>query len=92
MAATPLAAFTPATYTCGQYADAKADAPVPADFASLWAFAFIQGYKNVGQPEMVITPDNRAALTAVIAKSCAANRDLSFLDLTAELAGKVKLK
>ncbi len=86
--------FSPGDYTCGQHVDAKAGAAadtVKADLADLWAFAFIQGFKNVGAPDMEISADNKPQLTGVIAKTCGNNRAVPFMDLTALVAEKVKL-
>jgi hypothetical protein len=84
--------FAPSTYTCAQYADAKTSDPGAAEFASLWGFAFIQGYKNATQADMVITSDNRPVLIGVMARQCAADRGTAFIDTTAQIADKVKLK
>ncbi|TAL04197.1 MAG: peptidylprolyl isomerase [Rhodospirillaceae bacterium] len=87
------AAFSPATYTCANYIAARNGANVAeADMAGLWGFAFIQGFKNVSQPNMEIPFDVRARLLGAVASVCAKNPDMGFLDATALLAGKVKLK
>jgi peptidylprolyl isomerase len=86
------AGFAPSTYTCAKYADTKASDPAAAEFVSLWGYAFIQGYKNATQAEMVITPDNRGALIGVMTRQCGANRDMTFADVIAQIADKVKLK
>ncbi|MSO73361.1 MAG: hypothetical protein EXQ84_07130 [Rhodospirillaceae bacterium] len=86
--------FSPATYTCGQHLDAMAGAAAAvngADLAELWAFAFIQGFKNVGLPDMAINPENRGPLVGAMNKVCANNRDKLYLDYAALVAEKVKI-
>jgi hypothetical protein len=86
--------FTPVNYSCAQHADAKGGAAadaVKADLAEMWAFAFIQGFKNVGAPNMEIPLENKGALVGAVTKNCANMRDLPFMDLTALVAEKVKL-
>ena len=86
--------FAPASYTCGQHLDAKkgsAGDANKADLADLWAFAFIQGFKNASQPQMVIPLENKDVLVGAVNKNCGNNRNMSFLDLTALVADKVKL-
>ena len=87
--------FSPVTYTCGQHVDARNGAAADAnraDLAELWAFAFIQGFKNVGSPGMQIDGEFKPALIGAINKSCAANRDTSYMDLAGMVAEKVKLQ
>jgi len=87
--------FNPQSYTCGNHTDAKAGTSgnrMKADLAELWAFAFIQGFKNVAQPDMVIPMENKPVLTGAIASNCAKNRDTPYFDLTALVAEKVKLQ
>ncbi|MEQ9449405.1 MAG: hypothetical protein RLN70_10960, partial [Rhodospirillaceae bacterium] len=91
----PTMEFTPAGYTCGDHVDAKggtASDANKADLADLWAFAFIQGYKNVSQPNMQIPIENKPALTGAIAKNCTNNREMAFMDLTALVSKAVKLE
>ena len=86
--------FTPTTYKCGQHVDAKAGPAADAnkaDLAELWAFAFIQGYKNVASPNMEIGNENMPPLLGAINNNCAKNRDTLFMDLTALVAEKVKI-
>jgi hypothetical protein len=86
--------FAPASYTCGQHVDAmkgSAGDANRADLAELWAFAFIQGYKNASQPQMIISLENKSLLVGAVDKNCGNNRNMSFLDLTALVAEKVKL-
>jgi hypothetical protein len=87
--------FNPQSYTCGNHVDAKngsAADGMKADLAELWAFAFIQGFKNVAQPDMVIPMENKKVLTGAISNNCAKNRDTPYFDLTALVADKVKLQ
>ncbi len=86
--------FSPATYTCGQHLDAKAgpaSAANGADLAELWAFAFIQGYKNVSLPDTAIGPENQGPLVSAMNKVCANNRGTLYLDYAALVAEKVKI-
>ena len=86
--------FSPGTYTCGQHVDAKAGAAADAnkaDLGEMWAFAFIQGFKNVAAPNMAIGLENKPQLLGVINKACGSNRDTLYMDLTALVAEKVKL-
>jgi hypothetical protein len=87
--------FSPATYTCGQHVDARAGGPADttrADLADMWAFAFIQGYKNATAPNMVIPMENKPVLVGIVTKHCGTNRDTSFGDMAAMIADKVKLQ
>jgi len=87
------AAFAPGAYTCGDYAAARAGADTAqANFADLWAFAFIQGFKNAAQPGMEIPFSSRAQLIGALSGNCAKNPDIKYLDLAALVAEKVKLK
>lgn len=86
--------FSPATYTCDQHVEAKngpANAANKADLAELWAYAFIQGYKNVAQPDLEIPLDAMPQLTGAVTRSCGNNRGLLFMNLVAAVADKVKL-
>jgi hypothetical protein len=86
--------FSPMAYTCGNYVDAKtgpANAAAKADLAELWGFAFIQGYKSVGQPDLEIPMAVKPQLLGAVQRSCANNRNTPFMDLTALVAEKVKL-
>jgi hypothetical protein len=90
-----VAEFSPGTYTCGQHADAhsggSSDA-TRAELADMWAFAFIQGYKNATAKDMVIPMENKPVLVGIVNKHCASSRDMSFIDMTAQVADKVKLQ
>ena len=93
--AVALGDFSPATYTCGQHTEAKnggAASANKADIAELWAIAFIQGFKNVEQKDMVIPMENKPVLTGAIANNCVKNADMKYMDLTALVAEKVKLQ
>ena len=86
--------FNPSSFTCGQFVDAKAGASnsaAQADLAELWGFGFIQGYKNVAQPDMEIPAAVKPQLLGAVARSCGNNRNTLFMDLTALVAEKVKL-
>jgi peptidylprolyl isomerase len=92
LAAMTVIGFAPATTTCARYTAAKANDPDTFEFASLWAFAFIQGFKNATQADMVINPENRGALIGAIANGCGGSGGTLFIDVTAGVAEKVKLK
>ena len=92
---TPTMDFTPEGYTCGQHVDARSGSASDAnkaDLADLWAFAFIQGYKNLASPDMEIDIENKASLIGAIDQNCAKNRDFGYLDLAAAVANAVKLE
>ncbi len=87
--------FSPGNYTCGQHVDARSGAASDAnkaDLAELWAFAFIQGFKNLASPGMQIDTEFKPALIGAINKSCANNRDTPYMDLAGMVAEKVKLQ
>jgi hypothetical protein len=87
--------FAPSTYTCGQHVDAKSGAAADAnraDLAENWAFAFIQGAKNVATPNMEIRAENKPQLIAVMNKACGNARDTLYGDLAALVAEKVKIQ
>lgn len=86
------AAFPAATYACKDYVAAHAENAPQADFADLWGIAFIQGLKNVAQPGMEIPFDVRGQLMGAVANACTKNPEVKFVDLTALVAEKVKLK
>jgi hypothetical protein len=82
------------TYTCAAHTDAKAGSAaemMKADLADLWAFAFIQGYKNFTDKEMVINMENKPVLTGAVSRNCSKMRDKTFIDLTGMVAQAVKL-
>ncbi|MBL8645029.1 MAG: hypothetical protein JNK21_13925 [Rhodospirillaceae bacterium] len=81
-------------YTCAAHVDAKAGSAsdmMKADLADLWAFAFIQGFKNFTDKDMAINMENKPMLTGAVARNCGKMRDKTFLDLTAMVAQAVKL-
>ena len=86
------AAFAPSTFTCRAYTAERSANTAEADFADLWAMAFIQGYKNVAQPDMEIPFDARPQILGALVAACGKNLDTGFADLTAALANKMKLK
>ena len=75
-------------YTCADHLGAKAER---AELAELWAFAFIQGFKNARQPELLIPVENRAQLGAAVRKNCEKNRETKYLELVRRVAEAVKL-
>lgn len=86
-------AFAPAGYTCKDYVSARNGADkTQADLIDLWGFGFIQGFKNVGQPNMEIPFDVRTQLLTAAANACAKTPELGFVDLIGQVAAKVKLK
>ena len=86
-----LPSFPPAAFTCRMYAGAGADKTLTA-FADLWALAFIQGYKNVGQPDVELSYESRPVLLKAIAAACTKNPEIGFATLMSALAAKVKIK
>jgi hypothetical protein len=87
--------FSPDTYTCGQHVTARggvaADA-TKADLAEMWGFAFIQGFKNVGSPNMEIRSENMPSLMGVANKACGNAKETKYLELMALVAEKVKIQ
>jgi len=82
------------TYTCASHVDAKAGSAadmMKSDLADLWSFAFIQGYKNFTDKEMVINMENKPMLTGAVTRNCGKMLDKSFLELTSMVAQAVKL-
>jgi hypothetical protein len=89
------AEFSPSTYTCGQHLEAKGGPAAKAnaaDLAEMWAFAFIQGYKNVALPDMEIKPEFRDVLINAVNKVCANNKDKFYADYAALVADRVKIE
>lgn len=87
------AAFSPRSYSCKDYGAARNGADKrEADFAELWSFAFIQGFKNASQPDLEIPFEARSRILGAVTVACQKLPDLGFLDLTALVAAKVKLK
>lgn len=83
--------FAPAAFTCRMYAGARADKTL-TDFADLWALAFVQGYKNFGQPDEEISHESRPVLLKAIAAACTKNPEIGFAALMSAVAAKVKIK
>ncbi|MEQ9448504.1 MAG: HdeA/HdeB family chaperone, partial [Rhodospirillaceae bacterium] len=61
--AAPHRGFAMETYTCADHNSAKSNDTAKANAAELWAFAFIQGYKNVEDPYTAIPGAYMAPLT-----------------------------
>jgi hypothetical protein len=81
-------------YTCAAHSAAKAGSAAEmmrSDLADLWAFAFIQGFKNATDKEMVINMENKPVLTGAVTRNCAKMADKTFLELTGMVAQAVKL-
>jgi len=88
--------FAPGAYTCGQHVEAKkgpAAKANAADLTELWAFAFVQGIKNVAQPDIEIRPEFKDPIVGNVNKVCgsSANKDKLFMDIVALVAEKVKI-
>lgn len=84
--------FNPNTYMCGDYADGlqgSASDVLKADLADVWAFAFVQGFVNTEDPDLMIPVENKSAITGAIANNCAKNREMSYFSLTAAVAPMV---
>jgi len=80
-------------YTCKQFAESrKASNKDPGELIGLWTFAYIQGYKNVSQPEMEIPFDARTRLLDAMGTACAKFPDRNFIELTSAVAAKVTIK
>ncbi len=87
--------FSPVGYTCEQHLKAKSGAAADAnraDIAELWAFAFIQGFKNLGQPELEVPVDSKPQLVGAINNVCNKNAGLQYMDIAALVSEKVKLQ
>jgi hypothetical protein len=87
--------FNPSEYTCGQHVNSKngaAAAANRADLAELWAFGFVQGYKNVNQPDVEIRPEYKTPVLNAVNKACGSSKDKLFMDMTAAVADKVKIE
>jgi len=86
--------LVPGAYTCAQHTEARngnSGAATNADLAEMWAFAYIQGYKNVGAPDMEIKIENKPAIIGVLNRACAKSADTLYMDLAAQVAEKVKI-
>lgn len=86
------AGFSPGSFTCKTYSSSLNTKSPEGAFADLWAMAFIQGYKNAGQAGMEIPFDARPQILGALGSACARNPDVGFLDITAALSAKMKLK
>jgi peptidylprolyl isomerase len=85
--------FPVESYTCKEFAASrKPAAKDQGELVGLWTFGFIQGYKNVSQPEMEIPYDARPRLLDAMAAACAKFPDRRFLDLASAVAAKVRIK
>lgn len=87
--------FSPVGYTCEQHTKAKAGGAGDAnkaDIAEAWAFAFIQGYKNLAQPDLEIPVESKAQLVGAINNVCLKNAALPYMDIAALVSEKVKLQ
>ncbi len=91
--AEPSTGFRPESYTCGQHIEIKdAGQTGIAEARELWAFAFIQGYKNVEQPYAVIPSDSMPALTSIIVNNCRNDREVLFMDYAEGVAKAVRVE
>lgn len=87
--------FSPVGYTCEQHIKARSGAAADAnraDIAELWAFAFIQGYKNLNQPDLEVPVESKAQLVGAINGVCNKNAGLPYMDIAALVSEKVKLQ
>jgi len=89
--------FSPVGYTCAQHVKAKAGAAADAnraDIAELWGFAFIQGFKNVNQPDLEVPGEAKSQLIGIVNKRCAvaASAETPYMDMIALIAEAVKLQ
>lgn len=87
--------FSPIGYTCEMHTKAKAGGAGDAnraDIAELWAFAFIQGYKNLAQPDLEVPVESKAQLVGAINNVCVKNAALPYMDIAALVSEKVKLQ
>jgi len=85
--------FNPQEYSCGDYVDGQkgsASDVLKADLADFWAFAFIQGFVNSDDADVVIPVENKSAIVNAINKNCASNRSFSYYQLTSAVAPMVK--
>lgn len=85
--------FNPTSYMCGDYADGRSGSAaevLKADLADIWAFAFVQGFVNTDDPDLIIPAENKPAITGAIANNCGKNREFSYYDLVSAVAPMVK--
>ncbi len=86
-------AFNPTSTTCADFTAArKGGSTAQADFIELWTFAFLQGYKNVGQPDLEIPYDARARILAAFTNACVKNAAMPYIELVTLGATRVKLQ
>jgi len=86
-------AFPLESYTCKAFAESrKGAAKDQGELVGLWTFGFIQGYKNVSQPEMEIPFDARTRLLDAMAGACTKFPERRLLDLASAVAAKVTIK
>jgi cyclophilin family peptidyl-prolyl cis-trans isomerase len=79
--------------TCRAFADTlkPSDKALP-DLNGLWAFAYIQGYKSVSQPDKDIPWTAKPKLLDAFTKTCAKFPDRLFLDIAAAVGAKVRIE
>lgn len=80
--------------TCRAFADTlkPSDKTALPDLNGLWAFAYIQGYKSVSQPDKEIPWTAKPKLLDALSKTCAKFADRRFLDMMAVLGSKVRIE
>ncbi len=82
-------------YTCKAHLAAKAGGSgdaIRSDIAEMWAFAFIQGYKLAHNAEVAVPMDAKPQVVGAVLRACAANDSGRFMDLTAQVADKLKIQ
>ena len=87
--------FNPNTYMCGDYSNGRQGSAadvLKADLADVWAFAFVQGFVNTKDPDLLIPVENKSAITGAIASNCAKNPEVSYFALTTAVAPMVTPK
>ena len=85
--------FRPRDYSCGAHVNAlsgPAGDQLKAEMADLWAFAFIQGFQNTIDPDLIIPIENKAAITGAINGNCQKNQQYTYFDLVSAVAKMVK--
>ena len=85
--------FNAQSYTCGDYAnagDGSAADVLKADLAEFWSWAFIQGYINASDPEMMLPLENKPTIVNAIKTNCGRMLETSYFDLTKAVANAVK--
>lgn len=87
--------FSPKTYTCGDHVIAmqgSAGQKLKAEMADLWAFAFVEGYQNSIDPDVVIPVENKPAIIGAINSNCSKNETYAYFDLVSAIAKMVKFQ